>query len=141
MLSPMDRSEPDQLLAPYPDAIRETAQVFRNLVRRVMPEAIERVRPGWGLIGYDVPVGRRTAYFAFVWPEWEHAHLGFEHGVLMADPDGLLQGAGITKRVRWVTASRPEEVDAAALEPLIREAARVAGLSRAERVALALDRD
>ena len=33
------------------------------------PEGIERVRTGWRLIGYDLPVGRRTRYFAWVAPE------------------------------------------------------------------------
>jgi hypothetical protein len=137
----MDRSTPELLLAPYPDEIRATAEALCAVVRRAIPDAIERVRPGWGLIGYDVPVGRRTAYFAFVWPEWEHAHLGFEHGVLLADPDGRLQGAGVTKQVRWVTFTRPEQIDEAALVPFVRGAARVASLTRSERVALALDRD
>lgn len=137
----MDRTTPELLLAPYPDEIRAAAEAFRAIVLRAVPDAIEAVRPGWGLIGYNVPLGRRTPYFAFVWPEWEHAHLGFEHGVLMDDPDGLLEGAGVTKQVRWVTAQRPEDVRATALQPLVREAARVAGLTRAERVAIALDRD
>ncbi len=141
MLQAMERTDPDQLLAPFPDEIRETAQALRVLVRRARPDAIERVRPGWGLIGYDVPNVGRTAYFAFVWAEPEHAHLGFEHGVLLDDPDGLLQGAGVTKQVRWVTLTRPDQIDEAALAPLVRDAARVASLTRAERVAIALDRD
>ena len=69
------------------------------------PEVIERVRPGWHLIGYDLPVeGRRKpVYFAYVGAEAIHVHLGFEHGWAMRDPRGLLQGVGITKQVRWLT--------------------------------------
>ena len=63
-----------------------------------MPEALERVRSGWSLIGYDLPVGRRTVYVASVWPEYEHVHLGFQHGWAMRDPRGVLKGAGITPR-------------------------------------------
>ena len=99
-----------------------------------MPDAIERVRPGWRLIGYDIPIGRRTAYFAFVWPEPEHAHLGFEHGVLLDDPDGLLRGAELKlKRVRFVTCTHPGELPERALEDFVRAAAGLASLRAAGR--------
>lgn len=137
----MDTMPPDELLAPFPPLRRETAEALRALVLRTIPDAIEAVRPGWRLIGYNVPDGRRTPFFAWVWPEFEHVHLGFEHGVLMNDPDGALQGGGTTKRVRWVTLRGPDEIDAPLLERLVREGARVARLSRAERLALLLDRD
>jgi hypothetical protein len=131
---------PEDLLAGYAPVRRETADALRALVKRTIPDAIERVRPGWGLIGYDVPAGRRTAYFAFVWAEAEHVHLGFEHGHAMDDPDGLLSG-GYLKKVRFVTLTRPREIPDAALAPLIREAARVASLTRSERTALLFDRE
>lgn len=131
---------PEDLLAGYAPVRRETADALRALVKRTIPDAIERVRPGWGLIGYDVPAGRRTAYFAFVWAEAEHVHLGFEHGHAMDDPDGLLSG-GYLKKVRFVTLTRPGEIPDAALAPLIREAARVASLTRSERTALLFDRE
>jgi hypothetical protein len=131
---------PDELLEPYAPIRRETAHALRALVRRAVPDAVEAVRPGWHLIGYDVPNGRRTAYFAFVWPEHEHVHLGFEHGVLMTDPDGILGGRDL-KRVRFVTLSRPGQIPDAVLEDLVREAARIALLGRAGRTAMLLDRD
>jgi hypothetical protein len=135
----MDPLSPEELLAPYSPLRRETAESLRAVVLRAVPDAIEAVRPGWRLIGYNIPDGRRAPYFAFVWPEPEHVHLGFEHGIYMHDPDGALQGR--TKKVRWVTLTRPDEIGAAVLERLVREAARVALLSRAERLAVLLDRD
>ena len=137
----METMPPEALLAPYPPGHQEIANALRRLVKRAVPDAIERVRPGWGLIGYDVPVGRRTRYFAFVWPEPEHVHLGFEHGVLIDDPDGLLQGAGVTKQVRWLTLNRLEDIREAEFQVLVREAARVAAMSRSERVARLVDRE
>jgi hypothetical protein len=132
---------PEELLAPCSPLRRETAESLRAVVRRAVPDAIEAVRPGWRLIGYNVPDGRRSPFFAWVWPELEHVHLGFEHGICMNDPDGALQGEGTTKRVRWVTLTGPHEVADALLERLVREAARVALMSRAERLAVLLDRD
>ena len=78
---------------------------------RAVPDAIERVRPGWGLIGYNVPTGKRSAYFGFVWPEVVHVHLGFEQGILMDDPDRRLLGSG--KKLRWMTFTAVREVDRA----------------------------
>jgi len=135
----MDVLPPEALLARFSPERIATAEAFRALVRHVIPGVIERVRPGWGLIGYDLPVGRRTVYFAFVWPEVEHVHLGFEYGVHMDDPDGRLQGSG--RKVRWVTAVWPDDVDPRTVEPLVREAARVASMSGDERLARLLDRE
>ena len=129
---------PEALLADHSPERQQLANALRELVRRVVPDAIERVRPGWGLIGYDVPVGRRTKYFAFVWPEVEHVHLGFEHGVLMDDPHELLRGRGVTKKVRWLTFQAIEEIPPEA-EELVREAARVATMSQAEKTLRRMD--
>ena len=76
-----------------------------------------------------------------MWAEPEHVHLGFEHGVLMRDPRGILQGQGVTKRVRWLTFTEVRGTDTAVVRALIRESARVATMSRDERLAIALDRD
>lgn len=136
----MDPFPPEALLAAYPPGHQDLANALRRLVKHAVPDAIERVRPGWGLIGYDVPAGRRTRYFAFIWPEPEHVHLGFEHGVLMDDPDGLLQGAGVTKQVRWLTLRAVGDIPPTAGE-LVREAVRVAVMSRSERLARLMDRE
>jgi hypothetical protein len=130
---------PEAFLAAYPEPMRRLAESLRAVVVSALPDAVERVRPGWRLIGYDVPVaGRRTRYVCFVLPEAGHVHLGFEYGVLMADPDGLLAGAGITRRVRWLTFCEGDTVEPALLVPFVLEAARVATLSPDEqRLALA----
>ena len=128
-------------LEPYPAPIREISEQLRVIIRFVVPAAIEAVRPGWRLIGYDVPAGKKTTYFAYVAPETEHAHLGFEHGASMDDPDGLLVGEGITRQVRWLTFRPGEMPETDLLAPLIREAARVALMTRSERLARLLDRE
>src|SRR5687768_2916099 len=68
-------TEIEQFLAAYPPRIAEQALALRKLVRKIVPTAVERVRPGWKLIGYDLPVPGRGTYFAWVWPEVEHVHL------------------------------------------------------------------
>lgn len=138
----MSSIPPDAFLEPYSPEIREAADTLRAVVKRAVPNAVEQVRPGWQLIGYDLPVGRRTVYFAYVAPEPIHVHLGFEHGVLMADPNRLLEGAHLgLRKVRFLTFKPGQPIPEPALVELTREAARVATMSREERLALALDRD
>ena len=139
-MKPTDTIPPAALLADHSPEHRAIANRLRELVLDAVPEAIEGVRPGWGLIGYDVPFGRRTRYFAFIWAEPEHVHLGFEQGVLMADPHGRLEGQGVTKQVRWLTMRRVADIPPETSD-LIREAVRVATLSRGERIALRMDRE
>jgi hypothetical protein len=133
---------PEELLAPYPPHLREVAEALRGLVKATVPVAIEGVRSGWRLIGYDVPVRRSTRFFAWVWPEFEHVHIGFEHGVLMADPDRVLRGAELRlKRVRYLTLTSVDEIESDRIAGFLVEAVRLVGLSRAERLALLLDRE
>jgi len=132
---------PEALLANVSPDRQEVANELRRLVKRAVPTSVERVRAGWGLIGYDVPVGRRTRFFAWVWPQAEHVHLGFVNGMLMDDPDGLLSGDGVTKQARWLTVTRLDEVDGPAFEELVRAAAAVAGMSRSELIAAKVDRE
>lgn len=138
----MDDVPVPAFLAEYPAAIRRQANALRALVRRVVPEAVERVRPGWRLIGYDVPVGRRTRYFAYVAPEPGHVHLGFEYGILMSDPAGMLEGAHLRlRKVRYLTFQPGQPIPAGAVVELVRDAARLAVMPRSERMAVLIDRD
>ena len=120
---------PELFLSGYPTEIRDIADQLRSVVVEAVPEAIERVRTGWRLIGYDVPLGRRTRYFAFVAPEPEHVHLGFEYGVWMTDPDELLQGAHLKlRKVRFVTYVPGDAIPTEALVRYTREAAALAAV-------------
>ena len=123
---------PELFLAGYPPEIQELADRLRATVRQAVPEAIERVRSGWRLIGYDLPVGRRTRYFAFVAPEPAHVHLGFEYGIWMSDPDGILRGAHLNlKKVRYVTYEPGNEIPTDVLVGYTQEAAELASLGSA----------
>jgi hypothetical protein len=122
---------PELLLSGFPAEVREVAERLRDVVRDAVPESIERVRTGWRLIGYDVPVGRRTRYFAFVAPEPEHVHLGFERGTWMSDPEGILLGAHLDlRKVRFVTYLPGDPGPTEALVRYTREAADLAVLGR-----------
>ena len=133
-----DPIPPEAFLADFSPPIRELAERLRTIVVATLPDVVERVRPGWRLIGYDAPAGRRTTYFAWVFPERVHVHLGFVEGVLMDDAGHHLQGAGETKKARWLTWRPGDDIDADLVGTLVREGVRVAQLSRGERFALAM---
>jgi len=98
-----------------------------------VPDAVERVRSGWRLIGYDLPVRKRGAMFAWVCLEPEHVHLGFPRGVQMGDPKGGMKGAGITKLARWLTYEAGDRVDVNLASSLVLEESRVALIPRSAR--------
>lgn len=115
---------PELFLSGYADEIRELAERLRDVVREAVPESIERVRTGWRLIGYDIPVGRRTRYFAWIWPEPQHVHLGWQSGIWMSDPDGILRGAHLElKKVRYVTYEPGDAIPSDVLVRYTQEAA------------------
>jgi len=130
--SPIDSIPAEAFLASYSPPIRDLAEHLRGVVNGAVPDAIERVRPGWRLIGYDLPV-RRGVFFAWVWPELEHVHLGFPHGVLMDDPRHELKGDGITKKARWLTYQPGDRVDERQARRHVEEAVRVALIPRSAR--------
>lgn len=139
---PPEAIPPEALLAGYPREIEAHAATLRAIVRRVVPDAIERVRGGWRLIGYDMRLAKGHRYFAWIAPEPIHIHLGFEYGAWMRDPDRRLQGAHLKlRKVRFLTFRPGEAIPESACVELLREAVRAAALSRDERLALALDRD
>ena len=137
-----DPIPPDFFLAGYADDVRAAANRLRAVVKRAVPDVLERVRPGWRIIGYDLPIRRHGVYFAWVMPEPVHVHLGFVHGVFMDDPDRRLEGAHLRLvTTRFVTFEPGDAIPEQALEAFTRDAARIAAMSREERFALSLDRD
>ena len=114
---------------------------MRKIVRRTVPTAIERIRPGWRLIGYDLPVAKRAPFFAWVWPELEHVHVGWEVGTLLSDPEGLLRGAHLKlKKVRYLTFAPDDTIDPKPVVGFTRQAVGIVSMSKGERELLRLSR-
>lgn len=133
--------EIDEFLAFYSPGTVKQVELLRRLVQRAVPTAVERLRPGWRLIGYDLPITRHGTYFAWVAPEPEHVHIGWQAGTLMKDPDGVLRGAHLKlKKVRYLTFQPGDRIPARRVLDFTREAARISSLSRGERQLLALSR-
>jgi hypothetical protein len=116
----------EAFLETSPPPMLEIVERLRVILKRATPEASERVRLGWRLLAYDLPIKRNGAYFAWIGAEKTHVHIGFPKGVLMDDPRRVLKGKGITKYARWLTYVPGAPIDAELVTELVLEAARVA---------------
>ena len=125
-----DEMPVEVFLEGYAPPLRALAQALREAVLATTPEATERVRVGWRIVGFDLPNRRHGAFFAWVYPERQHVHLGFPHGDRMASREGFLDGAGITKRARWITYAPGDDIDRGLVRELVLEAAALAGVPR-----------
>ena len=133
----MEPIPPEVLLDDVPPELGRIGQRLRELVHETLPDAIERVRPGWRIIGYDLPVGpRRSVFFAWILPQQEHIHLGFVHGTALDDPLQLLDGQPGVKYARWTTFERLDQLVEDPLRALLERAAIVAALPREARAAM-----
>ena len=129
------RSQPETIpvevfVDTFPPPMREIADRLRAIVARATPEASERVRLGWRILAYDLPIKRHGAYFAWIGVEKTHVHIGFPKGVLMEDHRHVMKGAGITKYARWLTYVPGQEIDEELVTELVLEAARVAEIPK-----------
>jgi hypothetical protein len=126
----MDEVPVDVFLDGYEPPIRDLAHALRAAVLRIAPGAAERVRVGWRVVGFDLPVRRHGAFFAWLYPQREHVHLGFPQGDRLEPRPGILDGEGITKRARWITYEPGERIDEGLVRALVLEAASLAGIPR-----------
>jgi hypothetical protein len=132
--SPSTEAEIAEFLTAYPPRIARHAQSLRRIVHKAVPPATERIRPGWRLLGYDLPLARSGTFFAWIWPELEHVHVGWEVGTLLADPDRRLHGADLKlKKVRYLTYAPDDRIESEHVIEFTRQAAAIASMSRAER--------
>ena len=110
-------------------------------MRRTVPSASERIRPGWRLIGYDLSVTKHGSFFAWIWPELEHVHVGWEVGTLLSDPEGVLNGAHLKlKKVRYLTYAPDDQVDAKHVVQFTKQAVGIVSMSKGERELLRMAR-
>jgi len=113
----------DTFLKGYPPPVREIAVKAREVILSVMPNATEKVYPGWKVIQYGTAADMKSV-FAAISPQRERVNLGLANGVDLPDPDGLLEGEG--KAIRHMKLTSPEAAGAPAVRELIRGALQAA---------------
>ena len=108
---------PEHILTGHTPEVRELCQALRSLIRVEVPGAIEVAYPSWHGIGYHHPA---CGYFCAIFPFNNYLKLGFEFGVLLPDPEGLLTGDG--KQPRYVIIRQPADIRTEAIVKLIQAA-------------------
>lgn len=112
--------QPADILERLPSEIAATAQRLREIIRAAIPQAEERVYPGWRGFGYHHPA---AGYFCGVFPSRKCVALGFEWGVLLPDPDGLLvAGHSSSKKVRYLRFATPGAIDSRTVRQFLKAA-------------------
>ena len=84
----------DEMVVSFSAEVKEVAQQLRALVDDVYPDTVEVV---WGKqrsAGYGVGPKKMSEHFCYIAPQTKYVNLGFFHGALLADPNGLLEGTG-----------------------------------------------
>ena len=115
--TPRANPQPEDILATHTPEVQALAERLRKLVRDTVPSAAEAAYAHWHGIGYRHP---ETGYFCAIFPQQDGVNLGFEFGVLLPDPEGLLEGGG--KQVRYLKLKDGKDIRAGAIKKLLRAA-------------------
>ena len=107
----------EDILAGHSPEVRLLAESLRRIIREVVPEASEAGHPVWHSINYRHP---RGGYFCGIFPHEERVDLAFEYGVLLPDPQGVLEGEG--RQVRYFRVHQQSDIREEALRQLIQAA-------------------
>lgn len=79
------------MLTSYDPDVVDLALTLRERILDHVPEFEERVYTGWRGLGFHHP---DAGYVCALFPRSGRVLLGFERGVRLPDPDGLLVGKG-----------------------------------------------
>ena len=106
-------------LAKFTPEMQDISMRTRQLVFDVLPDAVERVYPGWGAIWYGRSAKMGEQLFA-ISPGAKYMNLAFSQGAHLPDPKGLLEGTG--KNMRHVKIRQVQDTEEPALKALMQAA-------------------
>jgi len=97
----------NRFISTYNPVVIETANALRAVIIATLPDLTEMVDIPSKIVAY----GFSSTYSGLVCaiaPYWQHVNLMFARGVILPDPETLLQGSG--KRARHVRLNSPADV-------------------------------
>lgn len=128
---------PDEFLKAFPPEMQALANTLRGLVRQARPDTIEDVKSGWQLIGLHLPHKSKSIYYGFIIPHPNSVTLGFQYGIALKAPAGLLLGAAEKLvQVRYISIHKPSEIKRKLFVDLITNAADIAAMPKEFRFSL-----
>lgn len=114
--NPRISAELDEFLSGYPTQVRKLALRARAMLLERQPGLIEKVWPGWKMIGYGT--GPRMGDLVVgLGPAKAHLSVHLMRGTLLEDPEGLLEGT--SKTGRHIRIGTEAELERPAVQRLI----------------------
>jgi len=113
---------PEALLADYPPPVASLANELCAVFREHLPDAKEVAYAGWRAVGHRHPA---AGYVGGIFLFEEGVSVIFEHGHLLPDPAGILQGE--TKQTRYIPLTPGDPMP---LEALVRLLAAAVDIGR-----------
>ena len=101
---------------------KKLANALRRLISEVYPKVVEVPWPRLKVVGYGIGPKKSTEHFCYIAPYDEHVNLGFNYGLVLPDPDQLMEGAG--RKFRHVKIKNLEDVENPGLKKLLQAAIR-----------------
>jgi hypothetical protein len=120
----------EKLLQDHHPEIQAIVEQIRNLILTIVPSSTESANAGWHSISYRHP---QQGYYCGIFPTQDKVILVFEYGILLPDPEGVLEGSG--KQVRNVLIDSPDKIPSLAIQKLLVEAINLP-LRKAEKLEL-----
>ncbi len=99
---------------------KKLANALRKLISEVYPKVVEVPWPRLQVVGYGIGPKKSTEHFCYIGLYGEHVNLGFNYGLVLPDPDQLMEGAG--KKFRHVKIRNIEDVKRSTLKKLLQDA-------------------
>lgn len=111
-----------QLTAPYSAEVVQLTKALTELVREVVPDALEEIDTATKMLVLTFIPGTYKGAILGIAPQKSYVNLMFSKGVELqqVDAKGLLEGTG--KLARHIKIRRPEQVADPAVRALIKEA-------------------
>lgn len=104
----------DDIIQGHTPEVRLIVGTLRDLVRQTAPASIESAHASWHSIHFNDP---QVGYFCGIFPLADSVNLIFEFGILLPDPDHILEGSG--KQMRSIRIQSIDTIPTNALKKLI----------------------
>lgn len=112
----MSNIKPEDILKSHTKKIQILSNILRKLIKQITPDVTEHPYPVWHAIGFR---HKKAGYFCGVFPYKDHVKLIFEWGVMLPDPEKILQGD--TKQVKFIIIKSKKDIKINAIKKLITE--------------------
>lgn len=84
----------ERMIAGFPAPVQELARAVRSKIYQILPQVTEVVWERQKIAGYGTGPKKMSEHYHWIQPAKQHVTLGFNYGVDLPDPQGILVGIG-----------------------------------------------